>query len=93
VRGEAVRDAIRDTRAFLSTLFDGVREVKDAGGTPRQAYAATHAALAPRYAGYPIFQHTMPFNVQRAWDELEGIDHPRIWTVERDRQVWDELTA
>jgi glyoxylase-like metal-dependent hydrolase (beta-lactamase superfamily II) len=93
VRGDAVADAIKDTRAFLSTLFDGVREVRDAGGTPREAYRATHAALAPRYAGYPIFQHTMPFNVQRAWDELAGIDHPRIWTVERDRQVWDELTA
>jgi len=93
VRGPAVADAITDTRAFLSTLFDGVHEVKDAGGTPRDAYRATHAALAPRYAGYPIFQHTMPFNVQRAWDELDGIDHPRIWTVERDRQVWDELTA
>jgi hypothetical protein len=31
--------------------------------------------------------------VQRAWDELEGIDHPRIWTVERDREVWDALTG
>jgi glyoxylase-like metal-dependent hydrolase (beta-lactamase superfamily II) len=93
VRGQAVHDAIADTRAFLTTLFDGVRAIRDAGGTPREAYRATHAALAPRYAGYPIFEHTMPFNVQRAWDELDGIDHPRIWTVERDRQVWDQLTA
>ncbi|MEP6808583.1 MAG: MBL fold metallo-hydrolase, partial [Chloroflexota bacterium] len=37
--------------------------------------------------------HTMPFNVQRAWDELDGIDHPRIWTVERDHEVWDALTG
>jgi glyoxylase-like metal-dependent hydrolase (beta-lactamase superfamily II) len=93
VRGSAVATAIDDTRAFLSTLFDGVAEVRAAGGTPRDAYRATHAALAPRYGAYPIFQHTMPFNVQRAWDELDGIDHPRIWTVERDRQVWDELTG
>ena len=93
VRGDAVASAIEDTRAFLSTLFEGVRDVKAAGGSPRDAYRATYAALAPRYAGYPIFEHTMPFNVQRAWDELGGIDHPRIWTVERDRQVWDELTA
>ena len=93
VTGHAVGDAISDTRAFLSTLFEGVRDVKGATGTPRDAYRATHAGLAPRYAGYPIFQHTMPFNVQRAWDELDGIDHPRIWTVERDRQVWDQLTA
>jgi glyoxylase-like metal-dependent hydrolase (beta-lactamase superfamily II) len=97
-RGPVVRDgdvdqAISDTRAFLSTLFDGVREVREAGGEPREAYRLTYDRLAPRYSGFPIFEHTMPFNVQRAWDELDGIDHPRIWTVERDRQVWDALTA
>ena len=94
VRGAAaVHQAIADTRHFLTILFDGVREVKEAGGTPRDAYQLTHARLAPRYGHFPIFEHTMPFNVQRAWDELDGIDHPRIWTVERDRAVWDELTA
>ena len=93
VRGAAVQPAIADTRAFLSAVLDGTRAVRDAGGTPREAYRSTHAALAPRYGSFPIFEHTMPFNVQRAWDELEGIDHPRIWTVERDRTTWDELTA
>jgi glyoxylase-like metal-dependent hydrolase (beta-lactamase superfamily II) len=93
VRGAAVDRAIDDTRAFLSAVLDGTREVKEAGGTPREAYRSTHAALAPRYGSFPIFEHTMPFNVQRAWDELDGIDHPRIWTVERDRATWDALTA
>ena len=89
----AVAAAIADTRAFLSSVLDGTRVVKEDGGTPRDAYRATHAGLAPRYGQFPIFEHTMPFNVQRAWDELDGIDHPRIWTVERDRAVWDALTA
>ncbi|HET6819260.1 MAG TPA: MBL fold metallo-hydrolase [Candidatus Limnocylindria bacterium] len=93
VRGAAVAQAIDDTRAFLSAVLDGTRQVRDARGTPRDAYRQTHAVLAPRYGSFPIFEHTMPFNVQRAWDELDGIDHPRIWTVERDRAVWDELTA
>jgi glyoxylase-like metal-dependent hydrolase (beta-lactamase superfamily II) len=93
VRGAAVEQAISDTRAFLSAVLDGTREVNQAGGTPRGAYHQTHDALAPRYGSFPIFEHTMPFNVQRAWDELDGIDRPRIWTVERDRAVWDELTA
>jgi glyoxylase-like metal-dependent hydrolase (beta-lactamase superfamily II) len=93
VRGAAVPQAIQDTRAFLSAVLDGTRDVRDSGGTPRDAYRQTHAALAPRYGSFPIFEHTMPFNVSRAWDELDGIDHPRIWTVERDRAVWDELTA
>lgn len=93
VRDDAVANAIDDTRAFLSTVFDGTRAVKDGGGTPREAYRSTRAQLEPRYGSFPIFEHTMPFNVQRAWDELDGIDHPRIWTVERDREVWDALTG
>ena len=93
VRGAAVGQAIGDTRAFLSAVLDGTRQIREAGGTPRDAYRSTHAALAPRYGSFPIFEHTMPFNVQRAWDELDGIDHPRIWTVDRDRATWDELTA
>ena len=93
VRGTQEASAIANTRAFLSAVLDGTRAVKKAGGTPAEAYRSTHAALAPRYGQFPIFEHTMPFNVQRAWDELDGIDHPRIWTVERDRQTWDALTA
>lgn len=93
VRGTQVPSAIANTRAFLSAVLDGTRAVKEAGGTPAEAYRSTHGALAPRYGQFPIFEHTMPFNVQRAWDELDGIDHPRIWTVERDRQTWDALTA
>ena len=91
VRGPDVAAAIDDTRAFLRTTLEGTRAVRDAGGTLREAFERVHAALAPRYAGFPIFEHCMPFNVQRTWDELEGIDHPRIWTAERDREVWAAL--
>ena len=91
VRGADVPTAIEDTRAFVRTTLEGTRAVRDAGGTLAEAFEAVHGKLAPRYAGFPIFDHTMPFNVQRAWDELEGIDHPRIWTAERDRQVWEAL--
>jgi glyoxylase-like metal-dependent hydrolase (beta-lactamase superfamily II) len=93
VRGAAVDQAIEDTRAFLETTLRGTREVIGAGGTLKEAFELVYEELAPRYAGYPIFDHTMPFNVQRAWDELEGIDHPRIWTAERDREVWNALTG
>lgn len=91
VRGEAVARAVADTRAFVRTTLDTTREVREAGGTLKQAFERVHRLLAPRYAGFPIFEHTMPFNVQRAWDELAGIDHPRIWTAQRDREVWDAL--
>jgi glyoxylase-like metal-dependent hydrolase (beta-lactamase superfamily II) len=92
VRGPLVGQAIEDTRAFLRTTLDGTREVKEQGGTLKQAFDLVYGQLAPRYAGYPIFDHTMPFNVQRAWDELDGTDHPRIWTAARDREVWDALS-
>jgi len=91
VRGKDVATAIADTRAFVRTTIEGTRAVVGAGGTLRQAFEAVHAELAPRYAGFPIFDHTMPFNVQRTWDELDGIEHPRIWTAERDRAVWNAL--
>ena len=92
LRGEAVASAIEDTRTFLQTTFEGTRQVKDGGGSLKDAFELVHRELAPRYAGYPIFDHTMPFNVQRTWDELDGIDHPRIWTAERDREVWNALS-
>jgi len=91
VRGDAVRTAIEDTRAFVRATLKGTRAVMEAQGSLKDAFEAVHAQLAPRYAGFPIFEHTMPFNVQRTWDELDGIEHPRIWTAERDREVWDAL--
>jgi glyoxylase-like metal-dependent hydrolase (beta-lactamase superfamily II) len=93
VRDAEVQTAIEDTRAFLRTTLEGTSATWEAGGTLKEAFERVHAELAPRYAGFPIFEHTMPFNVQRAWDELDGIDHPRIWTAERDREVWDALQA
>jgi glyoxylase-like metal-dependent hydrolase (beta-lactamase superfamily II) len=91
VRDAAVGTAIEDTRAFVATTLDRVRTVRDAGGSLAEAFTAVHDALAPRYAGFPIFDHTLPFNVQRTWDELDGIEHPRVWTAARDREVWDAL--
>ena len=93
VRDAAVATAIDDTRAFVRTTLEGTRTVKEAGGSLKEAFEAVHGQLAPRYAGFPIFEHTMPFNIQRTWDELDGIEHPRIWTAERDREVWDALAG
>lgn len=87
----AVTAAIDQTRDFLLVMRSKVGEVHQAGGSLREAFAATHDALAPRYGRWPIFEHCLPFNVQRLWDELDGIDWPRVWTAERDREVWDEL--
>jgi hypothetical protein len=47
--------------------------------------------LGPQYGAWPIFEHCLPFDVSRLWDEFGGVERPVIWTAERDRQVWDEL--
>jgi glyoxylase-like metal-dependent hydrolase (beta-lactamase superfamily II) len=88
---EAVRDAINQTRGFLDVMIAEVRRVRDEGGTLKDAFTAVHVALAPDYGHWPIFEHCLPFDVSRLWDELSGIECPRIWTAERDREVWAEL--
>jgi glyoxylase-like metal-dependent hydrolase (beta-lactamase superfamily II) len=88
---QAVDAAIEQSRHFLEVMRERVGVVHAAGGTLKQAFEATHQALAPRYGRWPIFEHCLPFNVQRLWDELDGIDWPRIWTAERDREVWNAL--
>lgn len=93
-RGQAaVEAAIEQTRGFLRVLHSEVSAVHRRGGPVREAFEAAHAALAPAYGGWPIFEHCLPFDVQRCWDELDGIDWPRIWTAQRDRDVWATLTG
>ncbi|RSM88507.1 MBL fold metallo-hydrolase [Kibdelosporangium aridum] len=88
---DAVNAAIDQTRNFLTVLLAEVSSVFQAGGTLKEAFERTHAALSPRYGKWPIFEHCLPFDVSRAWDELAGIERPVIWTAERDREVWDQL--
>lgn len=87
----ACNAAIEQTRGFLNGMIEKVGAVHRAGGTLKEAFAATHAELSPRFGHWPIFEHCLPFNVQRLWDEFSGIDWPRIWTMERDREVWAQL--
>lgn len=87
----AVDAAIEQTRDFLNVMRDKVGGVHTRRGSLKEAFEAAHKALAPKFGHWPIFEHCMPFNVQRLWDELNGIDWPRIWTAERDREVWAKL--
>jgi len=87
----SVDAAIEQTRGFLLGMRNHVKPVYDKGGTLKEAFEATHAALEPKFGAWPIFEHCLPFNVQRIWDEYDGIDWPRIWTADRDREVWAQL--
>lgn len=88
---EAVDAAIEQTRGFLNGMIEKVGEVHKRGGTLKEAFEATHEHLEPKFGMWPIFEHCLPFDVQRLWDEFEGTDWPRIWTDERDQEVWDQL--
>ncbi len=88
---EAVDAAIEQTRGFLLDMIEIVSTVHKNGGSLKEAFERTHEALYPRFGQWPIFEHCLPFDVQRLWDELDGIDWARIWTAERDQEVWDQL--
>jgi glyoxylase-like metal-dependent hydrolase (beta-lactamase superfamily II) len=86
------RHAIELTRDFVSRLFTTVEKVKNADGTIKDAYRAAREELLPNYGGMPVFEHAMVFDTQRAWEELDG-QRPAIWTPDRDRVVWSQLTG
>ncbi|MQA63545.1 MAG: MBL fold metallo-hydrolase [Actinophytocola sp.] len=88
---DAVAAAVEQTRHFITVMLREVGAVQERGGTPKEAFDAAHVALVDRYGGWPIFEHCLPFDVSRVWDELSGIERPVIWTAERDREIWDQL--
>ncbi len=90
--GEAkVDEALDNTADFVMSTFRPIARVARGGGSLKEAWDAARAACDPKFASYAIYEHCLPFNVARAYDEALGIDTPRIWTAERDRQMWQAL--
>ena len=58
-----------------------------------EVYAEAMAAMRPEFGHWLRFDHVMPFNVSRAYDEAGGLDRPRIRTAERDREILSSLAA
>ncbi len=88
-----VADGIALTEDFLSTLYNAVADSVAKGRTLKEAYDAVRGVMDPKFASFAIYEHCMPFNVSRAYDEAKGIEHPVIWTAERDRAMWSALRA
>lgn len=86
-----VSDGIALTREFLAALYGSVEPVAKKGGSLKDAWQAARAAMDPKFSSFAIYEHCMPFNVSRAYDEARGIAHPVIWTAERDREMWQSL--
>lgn len=88
---EKCKEAIEETKAFLTAMYGGVKAARGKGADLRTAFAETRAALEPRFGKWVIFEHCLPFDISRAFDESGGIRDPRIWTAERDREMWEAL--
>ena len=87
----SVSQAIQNTHDFVTNTYQPVAQVVAKGGTLKQAWDACRSVCDQKFADYAIYEHCLPFNVARAYDEAQGIDTPRIWTAQRDIDMWKAL--
>jgi glyoxylase-like metal-dependent hydrolase (beta-lactamase superfamily II) len=91
VGDDLVEQALELTDEFVTTTYRSVARIALGGGSLKDAFGACRAACDPKFADYAIYEHCLPFNVSRAFDEARGVDTPRIWTAERDLEMWNRL--
>ncbi|MCJ0766169.1 MBL fold metallo-hydrolase [Variovorax terrae] len=92
LKGDAqVQQGLQVTGDFIRDVWTQVKAGADAGRDLKTVYRETYAALKPKYGHWVIFDHCMPFDVTRCYDEATQHRDPRIWTAERDRQMWETL--
>jgi glyoxylase-like metal-dependent hydrolase (beta-lactamase superfamily II) len=88
---ERVKEGIEMTSDFLETLYGSVQDSVGKGLSMKDAFAAARVVMDPKFKDFAIYEHCLPFNVSRAYDEARGIEWPVIWTAERDREMWAAL--
>jgi glyoxylase-like metal-dependent hydrolase (beta-lactamase superfamily II) len=88
---EAVKAGLDGTDRFVSEMFAAVKRGVDEGKDLNSVYKDTYAALKPKFGHWVIFDHCLPFDVTRAYDEATQYPDPRIWTAQRDKEMWETL--
>ncbi|CUH81245.1 MBL fold metallo-hydrolase [Tropicibacter naphthalenivorans] len=88
---EMVAKAIASTADFVNSTYKPIAKVVARGGSLKEAWDACRAECDPKFSDYAIYEHCLPFNVARAYDEARGIDTPRVWTAQRDKEMWAAL--
>ena len=88
---EQVASGLKATGSFIADVRASVEAGVAAGLDLNAVYKDTYAKLQPKYGQWVIFDHCMPFDVTRCYDEATQYPDPRIWTAERDRQMWETL--
>jgi glyoxylase-like metal-dependent hydrolase (beta-lactamase superfamily II) len=91
VGDETVAAAIESTRDFVESTYRPAARVAAKGGTLKEAWDAVRAECDPKFSDFAIYEHCLPFNVARAYDEARGVETPRIWTADRDARMWTDL--
>ncbi len=98
-RGEAmkgndnVNKALDYTQRWVTTLFQAGKEAAAGNMDLKEAMAHTRKSMDPVFGHVFIYEHCLPFDVSRAYDEAKGIKNPRIWTAERDKEMWAALQS
>lgn len=93
IGSDMVNAALESTRDFVESTYRAAAKVAARGGSLKEAWDAVRAECDPKFGEYAIYEHCLPFNVARAYDEARGIDTPRIWTAARDIEMWEGLQA
>jgi glyoxylase-like metal-dependent hydrolase (beta-lactamase superfamily II) len=94
LKGEAqVKKGLQVTRDFISDVYASVKAGAAAGKDLNTVYRDTYAAMKPKYGHWVIFDHCMPFDVTRAYDEATQYRDPRVWTAQRDVEMWKALES
>ena len=88
---DMVNAALDSTADFVRSTYRPAARVALRGGTLKEAWEAVRAECDPKFSDYAIYEHCLPFNVARAYDEARDIDTPRIWTAARDKEMWEAL--
>jgi glyoxylase-like metal-dependent hydrolase (beta-lactamase superfamily II) len=88
---QMVQEGIALTSDFISTLFETVKDCVAKGRSLKDTFDFARLAMDPKFKTFAIYEHCLPFNVSRAYDEARGIEWPVIWTAERDREMWAAL--
>ena len=88
-----VAAGLAGTRSFIADVFAAVKAGAAAGKDLKAVYKETMDAVRPKYGHWVIFDHCMPFDVTRAFDEATAHRDPRIWTAERDIEMWKALES
>jgi glyoxylase-like metal-dependent hydrolase (beta-lactamase superfamily II) len=88
-----VNKGIDYTKKCVTDLYQTAKAGVAAKKTLKQVFEDTRKVMDPVFGHVFIYEHCLPFDVSRAYDEASGIKTPRVWTAERDMEMWQSLQS